>query len=122
MAITYEIKINGARVQDQDGMVDVVKELDVSVTGKDGASSFVLPFSVKLSPAEEATFTPFGSLTEEEMVAWVEAQADQLASIKAHIAMVVDKEVAKAALTNKPLPWAPVPEPAPVPPTEPPAP
>ena len=117
MAITYTIKINGARVHTQGGLTDVVKEVDASMTGTDGEASFTLPFSVQLAEADAETFTAFASLTEAQLVEWVEAETDKLESIKAHIALVVEKEVEKLALTHKPLPWAPA-ESAPTPEAE----
>lgn len=117
MAITYTIKINGARVHTQGGLTDVVKEVDASMTGTDGEASFTLPFSVQLAEADAETFTAFASLTEAQLVEWVEAETEKLESMKAHIALVVAKEVEKLALTQKPLPWAST-EPTPTPTAE----
>lgn len=108
MAITYSVKINGVRVQSQDTLTDVVKQVDASMTGTDGEASFTLPFQVQLPEADAETFTTFASLTEAQLVTWVEAETEKLESIKAHIALVVEKEVEKLAMTQKPLPWAPV--------------
>lgn len=109
MAIAYTFAINGARVGAEAPLADVVKELDVTVTGQDGACQFTLPTTVKLGVADPENFTAFADLTEAQLLAWVEAQTEALAPIKAHIAYVVEKEVAKAALEQKPLPWAPTP-------------
>lgn len=121
MAITYEIKINGARVSAEGDLADVVKELDVTVTGKDGAAQFALPTTLKLGEPDATAFTAFAELTEAQLVEWVEAETEKLEPIKAHIAYVVAKEVEKQVLTVKPLPWAPVPEAAPMAPDMPPA-
>lgn len=117
MAITYTIKIHGARVHTQGELADVVKEVDAQMTGTDGEASFSLPFQIQLPEADAETFTAFASLTEAQLVEWVEAQTEKLESIKAHIALVVEKEVEKLALTHKPLPWAPA-ESAPTPEAE----
>jgi hypothetical protein len=112
MALVYTYKINGARVVSQAGLTDVVKELDVTVTGTDGAAKFDLPTQVKLEDADPNSFTAFDSLTEEQMIAWI-AESPQLDGIKGHIAYVVAKEVEKLSMESKPLPWAPAPtEPA----------
>lgn len=118
MAISYSYKINAARVAAQDGLADVVKEVEVTVTGTDGAAKFELPVVVKLGDADPSNFTAFSSLTESQLVSWVEND-HSLEGTKAHIAFVVAKEAAKLAMEQKPLPWAPAPEaPAPVaPPT-----
>ena len=113
MSITYSYKINAARVVAQDDLTDVVKEVEVTVTGADGAAKFELPVVVKLGDAAPASFTAFSVLTEEQLVSWVENDPS-LDGTKAHIAFVVAKEVEKLAMELKPLPWEPVPEPAPV--------
>jgi hypothetical protein len=117
MAIVYSYKINAARVVAQDGLADVVKEVEVTVTGTDGAAKFDLPTTVKLGAADPSSFTAFGDLTEEQILAWLDAPPipgvpTTLEGIKAHIAFVVAKEVEKLAMEQKPLPWAPVPDPA----------
>lgn len=118
MALVYSYKINAARVVAQDGLTDVVKEVEVTVTGTDGAAKFNLPTTVKLGAADPESFTAFSSLTEEQLVSWVENDTT-IGSIKAHIAMVVAKEAEKLAMEQKPLPWQPVPEPVPVSPVPP---
>jgi hypothetical protein len=117
MAIVYSYKINAARVVAQDGLTDVIKEVEVTVTGTDGAAKFDLPTTVKLGAADPSSFTAFGDLTEEQILAWLDAPPipgvpTTLEGIKAHIAFVVAKEVEKLAMEQKPLPWAPVPDPA----------
>jgi hypothetical protein len=118
MAIVYSYKVYAARVVTQGSLADVVKEVEVTVSGVDGAAKFELPVVVKLGDADPDSFTNFASLTEEQIVAWLENDPS-LESTKAHIAQVVEKEKAKLAMEKKPLPWAPAPEaPAPgAPPT-----
>lgn len=117
MAISYSVKINGIRVVNSGSLSDVVRDVDYTLTGVDGAASFALPNTIRLETPEADSFIPFESLTEAQVVEWVEAK--DLSSAKAHIAFVVAKEVEKLASESKPLPWAPAPEaPAPVaPPT-----
>lgn len=112
MAIVYSYKINAARVVAQDGLTDVVKEVEVTVTGTDGAAKFDLPVTVKLADADAQSFTAFDQLTEEQIIGWVENDPS-LDGTKAHIAFVVAKEAEKLAMEQKPLPWSPPPaEPA----------
>lgn len=118
MAIVYSYKINAARVVAQDGLTDVIKEVEVTVTGTDGAAKFDLPTTVKLGAADPGSFTAFGDLTEEQILAWLDipptpGMPTTLEGVKAHIAFVVAKEVEKLAMEQKPLPWAPAPEVAP---------
>lgn len=106
MAISYTYKINAARVVSEGGLTDVVKEVEVTVTGADGSATFALPTTAKLADADANNFTPFGNLTEAQMISWVEA-IPEIDSLKAHVAIVVAKEVAKLSMESKPLPWAP---------------
>lgn len=115
MAITYTTTINNARVSSQDELENVIKEVDVTIKGQDGTCTFELPTTVKFGPADPDDFTDFDDLTEAELIAWVEAQ-ESIEPVKAHIALVLEKEVAKAALAQKPLPWQPAPPPMPEPP------
>jgi len=116
MAISYSVKINGVRVVNSGSLSDVVRDVDYTLTGADGDASFSLPNTIRLAEPDSGAFVPFDSLTESQVVEWVEA--NDLSSQKAHIAYVVAKEVEKLALESKPLPWAPAPE-APTPPTPP---
>lgn len=111
MAITYTYAVNAVRVGPQGGLTDVVKEVDANVVGVDGAATFTLSTTVKLSEADPAAFTVFADLTEAQVISWIEADPS-LENIKAHIAYVVGKELEKLALEQKPLPWAPEPVPA----------
>ena len=119
MPIVYSTKINAARVVAQDGLTDVVKEIDVTVTGTDGAAKFDLPTTITLGAADPGSFTAFGDLTEEQILTWLDVPPTSdvlpgvpapLEGIKAHIAYVVAKEAEKLAMEKKPLPWAPAPE------------
>lgn len=109
MAIEYNIIINGARVHTQGDLTDVVKQLEVTMTGTESGSLFSLPFTVDLGPADEEQFSPFGSLTQEQMVEWVWEQTETVNRYKAHIELIVNREVEKAQLVQKPLPWMPIP-------------
>ena len=109
MAIVYSYKIYSARVAAQGSLTDVVKELEVTVTGADGEAKFDLPVVVKFGDADPENFVDFSLLTEDQIVSWLESD-QSLDSTRSHIAFVVEKEAAKLALEKKPLPWAPAPE------------
>jgi hypothetical protein len=110
MAIEYTLKINAVRVHNVGELQNVVKEVDVTLKGADSGCSFELPISVNVGDPAPENFVDFSQLTAAEVEAWVWSQEDQLAPYQAHIAYVVAKEVEKAALEQKPLPWAPEPE------------
>jgi hypothetical protein len=110
MAIGYSYSITSVRVVTQDGLVDVVKEVEVNVTGTDGAAKFEHPITLDLADADPNNFIAFPSLTEAQLVSWIENHP-LLEGLKSHIAFIVAKEVEKLAMEQKPLPWAPAPEP-----------
>lgn len=112
--IIYTTKINKVRCADQDGLTDVVKQVDFILRGEDAGCSFELPSSIKTGEIDPQDFVQFADLTEAHVLAWVEADPT-FDSVKSHIAMVVQKMVAEAALEDKPMPWAPPVEPAPGP-------
>lgn len=113
MAIVYTTKVNSVRVANEDGLTDVVKEVDVTITGADSGCEFALPVTIKLTAPEAAAFTPFADVTEAQVVGWVEAQEERVQPIKDHIALVLPPMIEKATLADKPLPWVP-----PAPPTD----
>lgn len=106
MAVTYTYKINAVRVSDQDGLQDVVKEVDFTITGGDGLATFSHPVTYKLEAPDAGSFTAFTELSESQIVGWVESHP-HIGSMKQHIAQVVAIEAAKLSLHQKPLPWAP---------------
>lgn len=108
MAREYSITIDGAQVHNQGELVDVIKKLNVTMTGTESGCSFSLPFIVDLGPATVETFSLFEELTKEQLVEWVWEQEETVDRYKAHIDLVLTREVEKASLTSKPLPWVPV--------------
>lgn len=124
MAIQYSYKVNGVRVNSAAGLTDVVKQVEIMVTGKDGEAQFQLPVLVELGDPNPASFTPFASMTEEQLIDWAnnapvpDGMPGRLDGVRAHIAHVVAKEAERLSLQEKPLPWAP--PPAPVAPVAPP--
>jgi hypothetical protein len=104
MAIEYTIDIQRALVTSQEDLTDVVREVEVNVTGKDGNCMFSLPATVKFLQADPEHFIPFENLTQEQLLAWIE-ESGSLVSVKHHIAYVVAQQVEKAALEQKTLPW-----------------
>lgn len=116
---TFEIKVNGIRTTTVGNLTDVVRKVDWTLKGTESGQSFELPQTTDLGDPDAEGFIPLSSLTEATVAAWIEATDTRIPGIKAHIQYVLDKEVAKHALTAAPLPWAPAPvepvEPAPAP-------
>lgn len=109
MAVTYEYKIYALRVSNEDELMDVVKEMDISVIGTDGECQFSVPATIKLTSPESASFVNFESLTEAEVLTWLESYENSLVPHKAHVETVLAIEVQKNKLTKKHFPWTPVP-------------
>jgi hypothetical protein len=104
MAITYTIVITAVRVSAQNELDNVIREVDCILTGHDGACTFELPTTVKLDPANPEEFIQFAELTEAELTTWVENHKS-VVPVRAHIEMILEREVAKTALEQKSLPW-----------------
>lgn len=112
----FTIKINSIRTATVNGLENTVKQVDWTLTGTESGQSFALPQTTNLGDPAAEGFVPLANLTETAVAAWIEATETNLNGIKAHIQYVLDKEVAKTALSATPMPWAPVaetPEPAP---------
>lgn len=105
---TFTIKINGLRTATVNGLENTVKQVDWTLIGEESGQKFELPQTTSLGDPAAEGFVPLANLTETAVAAWVEATETRLPGIKAHIQFVLDKEVAKSALTNAPMPWAPV--------------
>lgn len=103
----FTITPTAVRTTTVDSLTDVVKEIDWIMKGELDGQSFELPQTTVLSAPQSEAFVPFTSLTKEELVAWIESTDERIEAIKAHIQFVLEKQFASAALTAKPLPWAP---------------
>lgn len=114
---TFTIKINSIRTATVNGLENTVKQVAWTLVGEEAGQKFELPQTTDLGDPASEGFVPLADLTEAAVAAWIEATETRLPGIKAHIQYVLDKEVAKAALADTPMPWAPVPE-TPAAPTE----
>lgn len=115
MSANFEIIINRILTGSVGELSDVIKKVDFTVKGVENGQSFELPQTVDLSEPEAGKFKPLSEVTEADVVAWIQANFTNMAAVEAHIQFVLDKEVAKAALQTKPLPWMPIAEPGPAP-------
>ena len=113
---TFEIKVTGIRTGNVGDLTNVLRQVQWTLKGTEAGQSFELPQTTDLGAPDSENFVPLSEVTEANVVAWIEANETRLPSIKAHIQFVLNKEVAKAALADSPMPWAPVTE-TPVEPT-----
>lgn len=114
---TFTIKINSIRTATVNGLENTVKQVAWTLVGEEAGQKFELPQTTNLPDPASENFIQLTSLTEANVIAWVEATETNMDGIKAHIQFVLSKEVAKAALADTPMPWAPAPE-TPAAPTE----
>ena len=115
---TFAIVLNGIKTATVNEIADAVKQIDWTLKGELEGQTFELPQTTIVPDPTEAGFIPLASLTSEVVTAWIEEHEERMFSIKAHIQYVLNKQVAAAALTTTPMPWAPVVE-TPVMPTAP---
>lgn len=108
---TFTITPTAVRTTTVGNLTDVVKEIDWTMKGALDGQEFELPQTTVLPAPESEGFVPFTSLTEAELVSWIETNETRIDAIKAHIQFVLDKQFASASLTAKTLPWQPEPEP-----------
>lgn len=102
----FAIRITGLRTQTVAGVPGVVKQVDWTITGTEANQVFELPQTTTVPDPDAADFVPLAELTEPQVVAWIEVHDIRLPSIKQHIQLVLDRQVAQAALEPAPMPWA----------------
>jgi len=110
MSADFTIKITGLRTQTINGIENAVKQVEWTLSGSEASQTFELPQTTQVPDPQAEGFVPLENLTEAQVIAWIETHEPRLPSIKAHIQSVLDREVARAALTSAPMPWAPVAE------------
>lgn len=108
MSATFTTRVLAMRTASEDGLTQVVKEVDFLIEGEDTGQTFGFQNTMVAGPIDQQNFVPFADLTEQHVIDWIEAEP-RLVEVKAHIQLVLDKMVASAALTPETLPWAPPP-------------
>lgn len=89
------------------GRTDVVFVCHWRMDGTDGEYAAGVYGSVSLTPNPEATFTPFASLTEAQVIGWVQDALgeEQVARYEADVAARID-DLVNPPVVTPPLPWA----------------
>ena len=119
MSATFTIKVNRVFTKNEGDLQNVVKKVEWTLSGEQDGQKFDLPQTSDVDSPTPESFVQYDSLTEANVIAWIESKPEMLAPIKAHIQMVLDKESAKAALSTPDMPWAPPSAPMPAPPAPP---
>jgi hypothetical protein len=106
--MTFTIKIIGIRIQTINGLENAVKQVDWTMTATEGSQSFELSQSTTVPDPKVEGFIALADLTEQQVIAWVQANEPRIPAIQAHIQAVLDRQTAKALLVKTPMPWLPV--------------
>jgi hypothetical protein len=94
---TWTWKFHTAKVADEGGLTDVLKSVGYQLTGTRGEKEFVIGGETALGAPNPANFTPFLSLTAEQMVD-ILGSAVNIEALKTQIDAWHDEQI-------KPLPF-----------------
>jgi hypothetical protein len=90
-----------------DGETDVVFVCHWTLNGTDGTYNGSVYGSVGVTLDEGATFTPYSSLTQAQVIGWVQDALgeEQVASYEANVAQQIENQINPPVVTP-PLPWS----------------
>jgi hypothetical protein len=90
-----------------DGETDVVFTVHWTLNGTDGTYNGSVYGSVGVTLDEGATFTPYASLTQAQVIGWVKDALgeEQVLSYEANVAQQIDNQINPPVVTP-PLPWS----------------
>jgi hypothetical protein len=90
-----------------DGQTDVVFSVHWQLNGTDGTYNGSVYGSVGVTLDEGATFTPYASLTQAQVIGWVQDALgeEQVASYEANVAQQIENQINPPVVTP-PLPWS----------------
>ena len=70
---TWSVPANGMSTLTHAGRADTVVQVQYILTATDGTRTQSINGVVQLKPSEDGDFTPFESLTQEQVIEWVKA-------------------------------------------------
>jgi hypothetical protein len=70
---TWSVPAKGLSTITHNGQADTVVQVQYTLTATEGEHTQSINGVVKLTPSEDGTFIPFEDLTQEQVLAWVEA-------------------------------------------------
>jgi hypothetical protein len=90
-----------------DGETDVVFTVHWTLNGTDGTYNGGVYGSVGVTLDEGATFVPYASLTQAQVIGWVQDALgeEQVASYEANVAQQIENQINPPVVTP-PLPWS----------------
>jgi hypothetical protein len=88
-----------------DGQTDVVVNVNYLTTGVDGSNTAEIGFSQQYTIQQGEAFTPYASLTQAQVVGWVDPQtiSNMEACVQGQIDSMITPPVSPA---SQPLPWS----------------
>lgn len=108
MAVTYSWLVEQLDCYSTyEDRTDVVFTVHWRLNGTDGTYNGTAYGSVGLSLDAETSFTPYASLTQDQVTGWVRDAlgAEQVAALEANVAQQI-ANLASPPVINPPLPWA----------------
>jgi hypothetical protein len=112
MSLTYDYAVTGLKTATVNTFTDVITTVQWTLTGTDdvgntGSFSGVTPYSLNTA----TTFIPFNSLTENEVLSWVQTTLSNDSMYFQHIVDQIESQIAiktaaVAELNVTALPWA----------------
>ena len=90
-----------------DGETDVVFTVHWTLVGTDGTYNGSVYGSVGVTLDPDAPFTPYASLTQAQVIGWVQDALgeEQVASYEANVAQQIENQINPPVVTP-PLPWS----------------
>jgi hypothetical protein len=117
MALTYTWAIKTLRKQNDqaNNLSDVIVHVQWECTGTDEnghTGTFNGAAPLELNPADIGAFLPYASLTEADVITWIQDIVNGNPGYKAHIDEQIQKQIddkvnPAAEVTSEALPWAP---------------
>lgn len=102
----FTMKITGLRTQTVGDLSNVVKQVGWTMIGTEAGQTFELQQTTTVPDPDATDFVPLENLTEAQVAEWITTHDTRLPGIKAHIQLVLDREVAQAGLVSATMPWA----------------
>ena len=104
MANTYTVTINSMRtLPNPEGFVT---DVDFTVSGTDGTHTASIQDSLRFNPSQNTMTVPYASLTQAEVLGWINAETQNLinhyANVDGQINSIVNPPVVPVATA---LPW-----------------
>lgn len=105
---TYQWRVTSLAVVNQDSYTNVVKTAAFIITATDPTGQYSADYreSVQLNTDDLSNFTPFESLTEAQVIAWVQASftEEQMAALLVEVDRTLAEDIARPK-TVQTLPW-----------------